>query len=96
MFHYGDCEKKIKKYEHLMHIKDEQIVELEMQKAQLLHDIASLKQEHAESIKILGDNNARFIPRAQAWAEEVASLKMQLEQQSNNPVINKPKKQKKD
>lgn len=61
LFHYGDCEKKIKKYEHLMHIKDEQIVELELQKAQLLHDTASLKQQLEHKSKELDKTDSPVI-----------------------------------
>ena len=64
MFHYGDCEKKIKKYEHLMHIKDEQIVDLELQKAHLLNDIASLKQQLEHKSKELDKADSPLIDQS--------------------------------
>jgi hypothetical protein len=64
LFHYGDCEKKIKKYEHLLHIKDEQIVDLELQKAQLIYEIASLKQREEQQSTVLDKTDSPVIDRS--------------------------------
>jgi hypothetical protein len=64
LFHYGDCEKKIKKYEHLLHIKDEQIVDLELQKAQLIYEIASLKQREEQQSTVFDKIDSSVIDRS--------------------------------